>query len=93
MTSVLTRERHQWNIVFTAPGIAELQSAVLSSFGVSSLTQKTLLKGMRVLHEREGFPALPAIHVGIFYRHSQTSQAGLLLIEHLNHLLSGLTED
>lgn len=93
MTSVLTRERHQWNIVFSAPGIAELQSAVLSSFGVTSLTEKTLLKGMRVLHESEGFPALPAIHVGIFYRHSQTSQAGLLLIEHLNNLLSGLTAD
>ncbi len=93
MTSVLTRERHQWNIVFSAPGIAELQRAVLSSFGVTSLTEKTLLKGMRVLQESEGFPALPAIHVGIFYRHSQASQAGLLLIEHLNHLLSGLTAE
>lgn len=92
MTSVLSRERRQWNIVFSAPGIAELQSAVLSSFGVTALTQKTLLKGMRVLQEKEGFPVLPAIHVGIFYRHSQTSPAGLMLVEHMNQLLSGLTE-
>ncbi len=92
MTSVLSRERRQWDIVFSAPGIAELQRAVLSSFGVTALTQKTRLKGMRVLREDEGFPALPAIHVGIFYRHSQTSDVGLLLIEHLNHLLSGLAE-
>ncbi len=93
MTSVLSRERHRWDIVFTAPGIAELQSAVLSSFGVTALTEKTLLPGMKVLQEDEGFPALPAIHVGIFCRHSQTSQAGLLLIEHLNDQLSGLTEE
>lgn len=93
MTSVLSRERRRWDIVFSAPGIAELQNAVLSSFGVTALTNKTLMKGMKVLGEAEGFPALPAIHVGIFARHSQTSQAGLMLIEHLNHLLSGLTEE
>ncbi len=92
MTSVLSRERRQWNIVFSAPGIAELQGAVLSSFGVTALTEKTLLKGIKILTENEGFPALPAIHVGIFYRHSQTSQVGLKLIEHLNRLLTGLTE-
>lgn len=92
MTSVLSRERRQWSIVFSAPGIAEIQRAVLSSFGVTALTEKTLLKGMRPLRKNEGFPALPAINVGIFYRHSQVSQAGLSLIEHLNQLLSGLTE-
>lgn len=93
MTSVLSRERHRWDIVFSAPGIAELQSAVLSSFGVTALTEQTLLKGMKILPESEGFPALPAIHVGIFCRHSQTSKAGLLLVEHLNHVLSGLTAE
>ena len=93
MTSVLTRERHRWEIVFAAPGIAELQNAVLSSFGVTALTEKTLLKGMRVLQENEGFPTLPLIHVGIFCRYSQTSKVGLLLIERLKQLLSGLTAE
>ncbi|MEE9334472.1 MAG: LysR substrate-binding domain-containing protein [Granulosicoccaceae bacterium] len=93
MTSVLSRERRRWDIVFAAPGVAELQSAVLSSFGVTALTGKTLLKGMKVLPANEGYPSLPAIHVGIFCRHSQTSQAGLLLVEQLSRLLSGLTEE
>jgi len=93
MTSVLSRERRRWNVVFSAPGISELQSAVLSSFGVTALTEKTLLKGMRVLGEKEGFAALPSIHVGIFCRHSNMSKAGLLLIEQLNHALSNLTEE
>ncbi|MFK8079472.1 MAG: LysR substrate-binding domain-containing protein [Granulosicoccus sp.] len=92
MTSVLSRERRQWNIVFSAPGIAEVQKAVLSSFGVTALTKKTQLSGMRILKESEGFPALPAIHVGIFYRHSQISKVGLLLVEHLNNLLSEAAE-
>lgn len=93
MTSVLSRKRRKWNIVFSAPGVAELQRAVLSSFGVSALTKKTLLSGMRILGENEGFPALPAIHVGIFYRHSQISDSGLALIEHLNQLLLDLAAD
>ncbi len=93
MTSVLSRKRRRWDIVFSAPGIAAIQSAVLASFGVTALTDKTLLQGMKILSENEGFPALPAIHVGIFCRHSRTSQAGLLLIERLNQLLSGLTDE
>ncbi len=93
MTSTLSRERYRWEVVFSAPGIAELQSAVQSGFGVTALTEKTLLKGMKVLSEADGFPALPAIHVGIFYRHSQSSKAGLLLVEHLDSVLSGLTQE
>lgn len=92
MTSVLTRERRQWNIVFSAPGIAELQRAVLASFGVTALTSTTLLEGMREIDEDEGFPTLPPIRLGIFYRHSQMSEAGSRLIRHLNDRLSALTE-
>lgn len=92
MTSVLTRERRQWEIVFSAPGIAEMQRAVLASFGVTALTSTTLLDGMRKIDEDEGFPALPAIQVGIFYRHSRMSEAGSRLVEHLNGHLSELAE-
>jgi len=91
MTSVLTRQRRQWNIVFSAPGIAELQRAVLASFGVTALTSTTLLDGMREIDEDDGFPNLPPIQLGIFYRHSQMSEAGSRLIKHLNGQLSELT--
>jgi len=90
MTSVLTRERRQWNVVFSAPGIAELQRAVLDSFGVTALTRTTLLGGMREIGKAEGFPALPPIQLGIFFRHSQLSAAGSRLVEHLNDHLSEL---
>jgi len=92
MTSALSRERRQWNIVFSAPGIAELQRAVLASFGVTALTNATLLTGMREINEDEGFPSLPAVQLGIFYRHSQMSEAGSVLIKHLNGQLSALSE-
>ncbi len=92
MTSVLTRARRQWNIVFSAPGIAELQRAVLASFGVTALTSATLLDGMREIGADEGFPALPSIQLGIFYRHSQLSEVGSELITQLNDHISGLAE-
>jgi len=92
MTSALSRERRQWNIVFSAPGIAELQRAVLASFGVTALTRATLLDGMREMDEDEGFPDLPPVQLGIFYRHSQMSEAGSVLIKHLDGELSKLSE-
>jgi len=90
MTSVLTRERRQWNIVFSAPGVAEMQRAVLASFGVTALTSTTMLRGMREIDADEGFPTLPPIQLGIFYRHSQMSEAGSSLVRHLNDHLSQL---
>lgn len=92
MTSILARERRQWNIVFSAPGIAELQSAVLAAFGVTALTRTTMLHGMREMGIDEGFPPLPPIQLGIFYRHSQMSEAGSKLIRYLNEHLTKLAE-
>jgi len=47
---------------------------------------------MREIDEDEGFPTLPPIQLGIFYRHSQMSEAGSRLVKHLNDHLSALTE-
>lgn len=58
MTSVLSRERRRWDIVFSAPGIAELQSAVPSSFGVTALSDKTLLKGYEDSPRKRGISGI-----------------------------------
>jgi len=47
---------------------------------------------MREIDESEGFPTLPPIQLGIFYRHSQMTEAGSMLVKHLNDHLSELAE-
>ncbi len=83
-----------WRIVFCSPGITGIQEAVQSGFGVTALTQRTLLRGMRVLTESDGFPPLSDIHVGMFFKNTGASTAALLLVNYIMQTLrdSGQTD-
>lgn len=83
-----------WRITFSSPGINGLQQAVQSGFGVTALTQRTLARGMRVLTEKDGFPPLADIHVGMFFKNTGASTAALLLVNYIMQALkdSGQTD-
>ena len=83
MVDALNIEGREWHISFESPGISALQHAVIDGMGVTALTKKTLLPGMRVLHPKEGFPKLANIHIGLFYKHIKMSDAALTLIEQI----------
>lgn len=89
MISALGRSQREWRIAFTSPGISTLQRAVCAGLGVTALTRKTLLHGMRVLTETDGYPPLEDIHIGLFYKHARLSDAGLMLV---NVLIANLDE-
>lgn len=83
-----------WRITFSSPGINGLQLAVQSGFGVTALTRRTLMRGMRILTENDGFPPLPDIHVGMFFKNTGASTAAMLLVNHVMQTLqdSGQTD-
>jgi DNA-binding transcriptional LysR family regulator len=83
-----------WRIVYSSPGINGLQQAVQSGFGVTSLTQRTLTRGMRALSEKDGFPPMPDIHVGLFFKNTGASTSALLLANYIMQALhdSGQTD-
>jgi len=83
MTRALDQINRPWRIVYSTPGISGLQNAVLSGWGVSALTQRTLISGMRILSEADDMPPLSDVHVGLHYKHSLLSTAGLLLATHI----------
>ncbi|WP_210325883.1 LysR substrate-binding domain-containing protein [Oricola nitratireducens] len=83
MIEALSTEGREWRICFESPGISALQNAVLDGMGVTALTKKTLLPGMRVLSPKEGFPLLANLHVGLFYKHVKASDAALKLIDQI----------
>lgn len=88
MIDALNTEGREWRICFESPGISALQNAVLDGMGVTALTKKTLLPGMRVLTPKEGFPPLANLHVGLFYKHIKASDAALKLIEQITEGVS-----
>jgi DNA-binding transcriptional LysR family regulator len=79
MTRALDQIDRRWRIVYSSPGVSGLQNAVLAGWGVTALTRRTLLSGMRILAETDGMPALSDVHVGLHYKHSALSTVGLTL--------------
>ncbi|WP_018000970.1 LysR substrate-binding domain-containing protein [Paracoccus sp. N5] len=83
MIQALDAVERRWRIVYTGPGISGLQNAVRNGLCVTALTRATMLPGMRMLTEAEGFPALEPLRVGLFYKHPRLSAAGLQLVSDL----------
>lgn len=83
MVQALDAAERRWRIVYTGPGISGLQNAVLNGLCVTALTKATMLPGMRILDEAEGFPSLEPLRVGLFYKHPRLSAAGLQLVSDL----------
>lgn len=71
------------------PESVGLQNAVTSGLGVSALTRYTILPGMKLLDDKDGFPPLAEIRVGLFYKHPRLSDAGIRLV---NHVIARLDE-
>ena len=89
MIQALDAANIRWRVAYTGSGIAGLQNAVVNGLGVSALTRYTMLPGMRVLDEKDGFPPLAEIRVGLFYKHPRLSDAGIRLV---NHAIARLDE-
>jgi DNA-binding transcriptional LysR family regulator len=83
MISALRAIGREWRVVYTNPAIGGLQRAVSSGLGVTALTRKTIQPDMRILSIKDGFPTLETIRIGMFYKHSRLTSAGLALVEML----------
>jgi DNA-binding transcriptional LysR family regulator len=83
-----------WRITYSSPGIGGLQQAVQSGLGVTALTRRTLTRGMRVLTEKDGYPRLPDIRLGLLFKNTGASTAALLLVNYVMQALhdSGQTD-
>jgi DNA-binding transcriptional LysR family regulator len=76
MRGAMRGTRRTWKTVLVTTDVAGIQSALLAGLGVSALTPATLLPGLRIGREDEGFPPLEPLRVGLFYKHARLSKAG-----------------
>ena len=76
MRSAMRGTKRTWKTVLVTSDVAGIQSALLAGIGVSALTPATLLPGLRIGREEEGFPPLEPLRVGLFYKHARLSKAG-----------------
>ena len=87
MIASLAEARREWRIAYSSPGIGGVQRAVMDGLGVSALTKKTTTDGMRTLTERDGFPPIEELHIGLFYRLTRLKGAGQDIVDYLNNCL------
>ena len=89
IVDALNRDRREWRIAYSSPGITGLQNAVVAGLGISALTRKTIGDDMQAFSVEDGLPPLEKLRIGLFYKHPRQSSAGLKLVE---HLIEGLDE-
>lgn len=87
MIDCLDQIGRPWRITYSSPGISGLQQAVQSGLGVTALTRRTLLRGMRVLGDKDGFPPLADIHIGLHFKNTGASTAALMLVNFIMQAL------
>jgi len=83
MRNALRASGRRWQSVLVSRDVSGLQTAVQAGLGATALTPATLLPGMRVGREDEGFPPLAPLRIGLFYKHAALSDAGHGLAQHL----------
>ena len=64
-TDALDRAGRPWRLLYTSYSATVIASAVLSGLAVSVLPESAVRPNMRVLGERDGFPALAPCEIGI----------------------------
>lgn len=64
-----------WKTQLVSGDVAGIQAGLLAGIGASALTPATMLQGLRVGTEAEGFPPLAPLRIGLFYKHARLSKA------------------
>jgi DNA-binding transcriptional LysR family regulator len=80
------------HILYTSANASAVASAVLSGLAVSVFPESGLRPGMRVLSPGDGFPALPACHVGLIRNTHESSTLADAMAEHIISSLDNLSE-
>ena len=81
MATALKLAGQSWRIAYSSPGIGGVQRAVRDGLGLSCLTAPTVQSGMRKFSEKDGLPALPPLHIGLFARQTQLGASGYAAID------------
>ena len=83
MIRALDASADRWRIAYMSPGISGLQKAVKAGFGVSALTRRTLLPGMRVLTEATASPLCRTSASGSSTSTRNLSAPARMLVNHI----------
>ncbi|WP_274426290.1 LysR substrate-binding domain-containing protein [Chelativorans sp. YIM 93263] len=80
-----------YRILFTSFSATAISAAVLSGAAVSVLPECALRPGMKILGEREGFPALPDCRIGLMRGRTSQTEVVEALARHIGESLDNIS--
>ncbi|MCK0151837.1 LysR family transcriptional regulator [Marivita sp. S6314] len=83
MRNALRMAGRGWRTMLVSRDVEGLQAAVLAGLGATALTPATMLPGMRIAREEEGYPRMAPMSIGLFYKHAVLGDAGHALAQTL----------
>ena len=87
----LKEMKREYRILFTSFSATVICAAVLSGAAISVLPECTLRPGMRVLGEKDGFPALPDCRIGLLRGRSNQPELVDALARHITESLDNIS--
>jgi DNA-binding transcriptional LysR family regulator len=80
----------KYRIAYSTPNSNAVNAAVLAGLAVGAMPELCVRPGMRVLTEKDGFPALGTFDIGLVRKPGQASSAAEALARHVRESLSNL---
>jgi DNA-binding transcriptional LysR family regulator len=89
--SALDSVGRKYRVAYTSSAAAALVSAVLAGLAITILPESAMRSGMRILTERDGFPALPPCDIGFIRAKHARSPIHDALAHHITTRIGNLS--
>ena len=89
--SALDRERRKYRIAYASSNSNAISAMVMTGLAVGAVPELCVRPGMRVLTERDGFPAIGTFEIGLVRRPGKSNSAIDALARHVTESLSNLS--
>jgi len=90
--NALEQQNRKWHQIYSSSSLAAVQAAVLAGLAVAVIGGSTVLPGMRILNQEDGFPPLPPSILELHVASMESSRATQMLAEHISHNLKGWSD-
>jgi DNA-binding transcriptional LysR family regulator len=90
--NALERQGRKYRISYSSPNSNALNAAVHAGLAVGAVPELCVRPGMRILSERDGFPALGTFDIGLIRKPGKSNSAIDALARHVTESLSNLSQ-
>ena len=86
----LDKQQRKYRVAYSTPNSNAVNAAVMQGLAVGAMPELCVRPGMRILTEKDGFPALGSFDIGLVRKPGKSNKAIDALAQHVTESLSNL---